>query len=105
MSVAAESIPNLAERYKKRVKPAPVKLPKALRPSFKVTLWFSAAQWVQLMRASADLKTGRLSVHALIFDSLGIEGQRAAREHVPMSDQLAAIRTMRKPPSGKRRAK
>jgi len=93
-ALAAESIPNLDKRYRQHVKPTPRKLP-AIRASFKATLWFSPAQYVQMMSMSAELKTGKMSLNAFLVHALGLDG---AKDRVPRAAQMAAVRGMHKPP-------
>jgi hypothetical protein len=95
MSVAQQIPHNLEERYKKHLVVKPVKRPKSLRASFKTTLWWSAAQWIQLLSMSAELKTGRMSLNAFLIERLGLAD---AESVVPKATQLAAIRHMIKPP-------
>lgn len=95
-AVAADAIPNLEPRYAKHLKVPPVRRPKELRASFKTTLWWTAAQWVQLLSMSADLKTGRMSLGAFLIDRLGLKD---ADSTVSRAQQLRAIAGMVKPPA------
>jgi hypothetical protein len=94
-ALAADLIPNLDPRYRQHLKPPTPKKAPSLKAHFKTTMWWSAAEYVQLMSMSAELRSGKMSLYAFLREHLQLED---AKEKVSRASQLAAIRGMAKPP-------
>ena len=71
------------------------KLPAWMRAAkFKMTLWFTAAEWIMLMRQSVQLNTGKVSAHAFVKEAFNLLN---AEEHVDIKEIRKVIRDMRVP--------
>lgn len=71
------------------------KLPAWLRQRcFKMTLWFTAAEYTMLMRQSVQLGSGKISVSKFLREAFSLE---KAEDHVDARELRKVIRDMRVP--------
>lgn len=62
----------------------------ALTRKFKITLWLQPEEYYQLMKSSADLESGKLSMHKLFKARFALE----AKKEVPKRTVSALVRHM-----------
>ncbi len=79
--------------YLKSVPATPSWLPKPRSGTkFKITLWLDPSTYFMLIRQSAELEAGNLSVHKWIKHALGLENAKKFVERVDGRTALATVR-------------